>query len=124
MNLPPRPGKVDLYYILVSVTHTLDIECKGVLSIGLQRLFVKNRVYVGLTLYSLLREQANNVRMVVSTLWHGPGNIHGFILDGKSSRLPRLGYCSSTKCDHRFRCEDNNVQPHNYRVQLVEPCHH
>ncbi len=28
----------------------------------------------------------NNVRMVVSPLWRGPGNIHGFILNGKSYR--------------------------------------
>ncbi len=31
-------------------------------------------------------EQVNNVRMVVSPLWRGPGNIYGFILDGKSYR--------------------------------------
>ncbi len=30
--------------------------------------------------------RANNVYMVVSPLWCGPGNIHGFILDGKSYR--------------------------------------
>ncbi len=34
-------------------------------------------------LYSHLGEQVNNVRMVVSPLWCGPGNIHGFILDGQ-----------------------------------------
>ncbi len=32
------------------------------------------------------QEQVNNVRMVVSHLWCGPGNIHGFVLDGKSYR--------------------------------------
>ncbi len=36
--------------------------------------------------YSQLREQVNNVRVVVSPLWRGAGNIHGFILDGKSYR--------------------------------------
>ncbi len=33
-----------------------------------------------------LKEQVNNARMVVSPLWRGPGNIHGFVLDGKSYR--------------------------------------
>ncbi len=28
---------------------------------------------------SQLREQVNNVHMIVSPLWHGPGNIHGFL---------------------------------------------
>ncbi len=37
-------------------------------------------------LYSQLREQVSNVRMVVSPLWRGLGNIHGFIQDGKSYR--------------------------------------
>ncbi len=27
------------------------------------------------------------VRMVVSPLWRGPGNIHGFVLNGKSYLL-------------------------------------
>ncbi len=35
-------------------------------------------------LSSQLMEQVNNVRMVVNPLWRGPGNIHGFVLDGKS----------------------------------------
>ncbi len=52
-----------------------------------------NRVGVGLAPCSLLnpqfREQVNNVRMVVSPLWRGPGNIHGFVLDGKSYRQGR-----------------------------------
>ncbi len=33
-----------------------------------------------------LREQVIYVRMVVSPLWRGPGNIHNFVLDGKSYR--------------------------------------
>ncbi len=40
-----------------------------------------------------------------------------------------IGYCSNTNCYRRFRCDDNNVdatlvQPHYYRVQLMDPCHH
>ncbi len=31
-----------------------------------------------------LKEQINNVDMVMSPLWRGPANIQGFILDGKS----------------------------------------
>ncbi len=37
--------------------------------------------------YSKLRKQENYVRVVVSPLWRGPGNIHIFILDRKSYRL-------------------------------------
>ncbi len=53
--------------------------------------------------------------MVVSPLWLGPGNIHGFVLGGKPYR------CSNTSC------ESNTVnlmrmQPHYYRVRRVEPC--
>ncbi len=49
-----------------------------------------NRACVGLTwstvnrmplLNSQLREQVNNAGMVVSPLWLGPGNSHGFILE-------------------------------------------
>ncbi len=36
------------------------------------------------TFYSQLRKEVNNVRMVVSPLWRGLGNIHGFVLDRKS----------------------------------------
>ncbi len=41
----------------------------------------------------------------------------------------RIGYCSNTSGNRRFRCEDNNVtftnlQPHYYRVRQVEPCRH
>ncbi len=45
--------------------------------------------------------------MEVGLLWSGPGNIHGFALDGKlrqhgnelhGTALPtRMGYCSNTK---------------------------
>ncbi len=31
-------------------------------------------------------EQVNNAHMVVSPLWPGPDNIHGFALEGKSYR--------------------------------------
>ncbi len=56
-------------------------------------MFVGKRVGVGLiqnTMNSMLlpnpqlREQVNNVRMVVSSLWRGPGSTHSFALDGKS----------------------------------------
>ncbi len=66
--------------------------------------------------------------MVVTPLYRGPGNAHSFVLDEKM--LPtRIGYCSNTNCNCRFRCEDNNiaftnVQPHYYRVRQLEPCHH
>ncbi len=58
-------------------------------------MLAENQVGVDLTwktinpiplLYSQLRDQVNNIRMVVSPLWRGPGNTHGFILDGKSYR--------------------------------------
>ncbi len=62
-------------------------------------MLVGNRVGVGLYillsfLNAQLREQVNNARRAVSTLWHGPGNIHGFILDAK--------------CFHVW-CEDSNL---------------
>ncbi len=71
--------------------HTLDIECKGVLPIG-----VGNRVGVGLTrsnirhlcsiLDSQLREQVSNVR----PLCHGPGNINDFVLVENPTDKERL----------------------------------
>ncbi len=69
-------------------------------------------------LYSQLRKQVNNVRMVVSPLLRRSGN-----------RPTRIGFCSNTNGDRRFQCEDNNVvfthvQPHLYCVRQVEPCHH
>ncbi len=54
-----------------------------------------NQIGLGLTrstvrpllpFYFQLLKQVNNVRMVVSSLWRGPGNIRDFILDGKSYR--------------------------------------
>ncbi len=33
-----------------------------------------------------LIEHVNNVSIVMSPLWHGLGNIHGFVLDGNSYR--------------------------------------
>ncbi len=75
--------------------YTLVIECKGLLSIGISRTLVRNRVGVGITggtinsmlpHNSQLMEQANNARMVVGPLWPGPDNIHGFALEGKSYR--------------------------------------
>ncbi len=55
---------------------------------GWHTLELGNQVGVGTCslFYSHLREQVNNVRMVVSPLWRGPGNVHGFVLDGKSYR--------------------------------------
>ncbi len=44
-------------------------------------------------------EQVNNAHMVVSPLWRGPANIHGFILP------TRIGYCSNPNCAHRFQSE-------------------
>ncbi len=36
--------------------------------------------------YCKLRECVKNVRMLVSPLWHGPSNIYGFVLGGRSYR--------------------------------------
>ncbi len=63
--------------------HTLGVECKGGRS---------NSEYHKPScslLYSQLREQVNNARMEVNPLWRGPGNTHGFLLDGKSYLLLR-----------------------------------
>ncbi len=49
----------------------------------------------GSLLNSQLRERVKHDRMIVSPLWRGPGNIHGFVLDGKSS--DKDGLCSNTK---------------------------
>ncbi len=62
------------------------------------------------TWYSQLREQVNNIRMVVTPLWRGSGNTIGLI-----------GYWPNANCARRFRCEDNNVDLK--RVRQVEPCH-
>ncbi len=68
-----------------------------------------------------------NVCMVVNPLCREAGNIHGFVLDGKSYRQ---GWATSQNAKYvpRFRCEDNNidlmrVRPHHYCVRQVEPCH-
>ncbi len=64
--------------------------------------------------------------MVVGLLWRGPGNIHGFVLDGKSYRQG-LTTAQTPISVRRYRRDDNNVdlirvQPHYYRVRQVEPC--
>ncbi len=54
---------------------------------------------------------------------------HPWLHPGWKILPTRIGNCSNTNCDHRFRCGDNNVtithaQPHYYCVRQVEPCHH
>ncbi len=54
--------------------------------------------------------------------------LHPWLRPGWNIPLTRIGYCSNTNGDGRFRCEDNNVaftsvQPHYYCVWQVEPCH-
>ncbi len=63
---------------------------------------VTNRVDVLSLPYSQLRQQVNNVRMEVSPLWRGPGNIHGIVLDGQFYHLIINGA-------HRPQCEGSNV---------------
>ncbi len=68
-----------------------------------------------------------NVRMVVSPLCSRTGQ-HPWLCPGWKILPTRIGYCSNTNDDRRFRCEDNNVaftnvQPHFYRVRQVEPCY-
>ncbi len=53
-----------------------------------------------------LREHVNNVRMAVNPLWRGPGNIHDFVLNGKSYRQ---GWATA-------QTEENNVD-----LMLVQP---
>ncbi len=53
---------------------------------------------------------------------------HPWLHPGWKTLPTRIGYCSNTNCDRRFRCEDDNVafthlRPHYYRVRQVEPCH-
>ncbi len=73
--------------------HTLDIECKGVLSTGVDRMLVGKRVGVGLTPLLLFKCRITGVRktvlMVVNPLWRGLG-ILGFTQDGGSYRPGRL----------------------------------
>ncbi len=51
----------------------------------------------------------------MSPLWHGPGNTHGFGLDGKSYQQGWIDEDSNFDLMH--------VQPHYCRVRQVEPCH-
>ncbi len=76
----------------------LVLENKGVLSTGVQGMLDGNPVNIGLpmsTISSLLPcflpviQQVNNDRMGVSPLSRGLGNVHGFVLNGRSFR-PRL----------------------------------
>ncbi len=114
---------------------TLGIERKGVLSIGVLRLLVGNRVGVGLTrsairplLPSLLPVRgASKQRPHCSEPPVARTGKHPWLHPGWKIPPTRIGYCSNTNCAHRFRSEDNNVdftqvQPHYYRVRQVEPC--
>ncbi len=58
--------------------------------------------------------------MVVSPLWRGPGNIHGFILDEKSYRQGQA--TAQTPTDDNS-VDFTHVQPLFYRMWQVEPCH-
>ncbi len=75
--------------------HTLSIECKGVLSIGVDRMLVGNRFGVGLArstissfapIYICHHVIEKTVLMVVNPLWWGLG-ILGFTQNGGSYRL-------------------------------------
>ncbi len=58
---------------------------RGIKTVGREPSWCRlNSEYPCSLLYSHLREQVNNLYMVVSPLWRGPDNIHDFILDGKS----------------------------------------
>ncbi len=61
-------------------------------------------------LHSQLKEKVNNVCMVVSSMWRGPGNIHGFILDGKSYRQ---GWATVQTLNERAFSS----------VKMTTPCH-
>ncbi len=80
-------------------------------------MLVTKRVGVGLTWstrncmipsYFQFRKQVDIVRMVMSPLWRGPGNNHGFLLDGKtySAGLTTAQTPNLTRC---FRCANNNL---------------
>ncbi len=64
--------------------HALEMDCKGVLSIRVERILVRNRVsnncLTRFTLSSLV--PVNYVGMVLNPLWRRPGNTHGFVFDG------------------------------------------
>ncbi len=74
------------------------------------------------------RKRFKCVRMVVSPLWRGSGNIH----PGWKILPTRMGFCSNTNGDRRFQFEDSNaaivhVQPHYHycvRHQLGEVARH
>ncbi len=57
---------------------------RGYMPIGIENRYRLNSEYhkALALLYSQLREQVNNVHMVVSPLWCGLGNIYGCILVG------------------------------------------
>ncbi len=63
--------------------------------------------------------------MVVSPLWHGPGNVHGSILEGKSYRQGEATAQSTNYVRRfwRFNVDLMHVQPHFYCVRQVEPYH-
>ncbi len=99
--------------------HTLGIECKGVLSTGVDRMLVGNWVGLGLTRSTInsfapvnISQHGNrkNVLMVVSPLWRGLGIL---------GLTDQAGYFSQVQQTRRCRHEDNNVaiapvQPHYY----------
>ncbi len=66
--------------------------------------------------HSQLREQVSNVRMIVSALWRGPRNIHGFILDGKSYRQGSATVQTPT-ATAVSAVDFTHVQPHYYYVR-------
>ncbi len=101
--------------------NTLDIECEGVLSTGVDRTLVGNRVGVDLT-QSTIRPLLPSLFPVALT------GQHPWLHPGWKILPTRIGLCSNTNSDRRFRFEDNNVafthvKPHYYRVRQVEPCH-
>ncbi len=62
--------------------------------------------------HSQVREQVSNVRTVVSPLWRGPGNIHGFVLP---IVIPNKREDNGISFTH--------VQPRYYCMRQGEPCH-
>ncbi len=97
--------------------HTLDIECNGVLSLGLYFVFISNRVGEGLT-RSTIRPLLPFVCPVTGAGKTRPrGREHPVAWTGQHPWLrlgwkilpTRIGYFSNTSGDHRFRCDDNNV---------------
>ncbi len=73
-----------------------------------------------------IREQVNNVRIVVSPYFADRAT--SVVAPRMENPTDIIGYCLNTNYVLRFRCEDNNgdlvhVQPQYYRVRQVEPCH-